>query len=159
MFKVENCYDILKLNSSSQDGDYIIYPDGINPIQVYCNMNKGGLTNLMMKKDSSHQLFNKNWTEYKLGFGAPKSDNYWLGLDKIHKMTESKNIDLFIEYRDVDSNTKYEFIYSSFIVDNESNNYKLILGSELFGDPYVNISYFNNSLFNTYDRINVYKLS
>jgi len=32
--------------------------------------------------------FKQNWIKYRNGFGSPTSDNYWLGLDKVYRLTQ-----------------------------------------------------------------------
>ena len=51
-----------------KDGVYTIYPDEVNPITVYCEMNKGGWTRVMNRIENTN-FFDKSWAEYKNGFG------------------------------------------------------------------------------------------
>jgi len=42
--------------------------------------------------------FNKNWAEYRDGFGsAAGNDNYWLGLDKVYRLMRMGSVRLRIE--------------------------------------------------------------
>jgi len=41
--------------------------------------------------------FNQNWVEYRDGFGSSTSDNYWLGLNKVYRLTQLGNVRLRIE--------------------------------------------------------------
>jgi len=41
--------------------------------------------------------FKKNWIKYRNGFGSPTTDNYWLGLGKVHRLTQLGNVRLRIE--------------------------------------------------------------
>jgi len=42
--------------------------------------------------------FNKNWAEYRDGFGsAAGNDNYWLGLAKVYRLLQFGNVRLRIE--------------------------------------------------------------
>jgi len=42
--------------------------------------------------------FNKNWAEYRDGFGsAAGNDNYWLGLDKVYRVMRMGSVRLRVE--------------------------------------------------------------
>jgi len=42
--------------------------------------------------------FTQNWVEYRDGFGsAEDNDNYWLGLDKVYRLTQLGNVRLRVE--------------------------------------------------------------
>jgi len=44
--------------------------------------------------------FMQNWAEYRDGFGsAAGNDNYWLGLDKVYRLTQMGRVRLRVEYR------------------------------------------------------------
>jgi len=44
--------------------------------------------------------FNKNWVAYREGFGSTAgNDNYWLGLEKIHRLTLLNSVTLRVEVR------------------------------------------------------------
>jgi len=43
--------------------------------------------------------FNQNWVGYREGFGSSTSDNYWLGLDKVYRLTQLGNVRLRIEVK------------------------------------------------------------
>ena len=86
------------------------------------------------------------WNDYKNGFGTPSSEEFWLGLDKMHKLTKTGRWELLFKAKwSVGSATmsgKWAFaVYSNFKVDGESSEFRLRLGSRqsshLFGslDP------------------------
>ena len=54
---------------------------------------------LMQRKLAGNWVsFNKNWVEYRDGFGSPTGiDNYWLGLDKVYRLTQLGNTALRVE--------------------------------------------------------------
>jgi len=53
----------------------------------------------MQKKVSGGSVtFAQLWTEYRDGFGsATGNDNYWLGLEKVYRLTQLGNVRLRIE--------------------------------------------------------------
>jgi len=47
--------------------------------------------------------FNQKWAAYRNGFGsAAGNDNYWLGLDEVHRLTQHGNAELKIEVLKID---------------------------------------------------------
>jgi len=54
---------------------------------------------LMQRKVTGGSVsFVQNWAEYRDGFGSPTgNDNYWLGLEKIFRLTQYGNVSLRIE--------------------------------------------------------------
>ena len=49
--------------------------------------------------------FNKNWEEYKYGFGDPTRE-FWLGNENIHMLTRSGEHELRIELEDFEGNVR-----------------------------------------------------
>ena len=71
--------------------------------------------------------FNRNWTNYKAGFGSPAGE-HWLGNDKLHRLTSQRAYELRIDLEDWEGNTRYA-VYDNFSVADESDNYRLSFGS------------------------------
>ena len=65
--------------------------------------------------------FLRNWTDYKNGFGDPEED-FWLGLENIHRLGLGRRQDLLIELEDFEG-AKVEVIISNFQVGDESTAY------------------------------------
>ena len=112
-------------------GVYTIDPDGLGAFDVYCNQSTagGGWTVIQRRLDGSVD-FNRTWCDYKHGFGDKNNGEYWLGLDKINRLTwRTKNklrVDLeFNLTQEID----YPFAeYDLFAVESELKNYSLIIG-------------------------------
>ena len=66
---------------------------------VYCNMTTdgGGRTVIQRNKDSLVN-FNKNWTDYKKGFGDLNTE-FWYGLESMHCLTQSGQWEMRIDYQ------------------------------------------------------------
>ena len=62
----------------------------------------------------SHSLLQRNWYEYKRGFGSP-GYNLWLGLDNLHALTTQRQYTLRIDLYDWD-NLRRTAIYRNFYV-------------------------------------------
>ena len=71
--------------------------------------------------------FYLNWSDYKVGFGD-MSGEFWLGLDKIYRLTSDDNSMLRVDLEDFDGNIRFAE-YNMFGVTNENDKYKLNLGS------------------------------
>ena len=71
--------------------------------------------------------FYLNWSDYKVGFGDLNGE-FWLGLNKIHRLTSDYNSMLRVDLADFEGNTAYAE-YNKSGVMSENEKYKLILGS------------------------------
>ncbi|XP_073848869.1 uncharacterized protein [Musca autumnalis] len=99
--------------------------------------------------------FERDWEDYKNGFGDLNGE-FWLGLDKIHALTEPKGSTEFkIEMQDFDNNWRYSH-YKSFYVEGESEKYTLRLENfvESNGGDTIPMRYHHNEKFSTYDEDN-----
>jgi ficolin len=67
--------------------------------------------------------FYRNWTDYKNGFGNLNGE-FWLGLDKIHRLTASGENVLRVDLETFENETAYA-VYKSFFVGDENEAYLL----------------------------------
>ena len=70
--------------------------------------------------------FYRGWTDYKNGFGNLLGE-FWLGLDKIHRLTTTIKNKLRVHLMDTKGKTAYAE-YNTLAVASE-NKYKLSLGT------------------------------
>ena len=70
--------------------------------------------------------FCRGWAEYKRGFGTLTGE-FWLGLDKMHRLTSSGNYKLRVDLEDF-SATIYYAEYDFFKVASEREKYELSVG-------------------------------
>ena len=71
--------------------------------------------------------FYKNWTDYKNGFGNLPGE-FWLGLDKIHRLSATGQNVLRVDLRSFENKRDYA-VYKSFSVGDESEAYILNVGN------------------------------
>ncbi|CAH3180506.1 unnamed protein product, partial [Porites lobata] len=111
----------------SRNGVYTIDPDGEGAFNVFCDQKTagGGWTVFQKRLDGSVDFY-RNWDDYKNGFGNLNSE-FWLGLDKIYRLTEKKRNRLRVDLEDFTSSNAYAE-YSWFAISNETTKYKLSLG-------------------------------
>ena len=69
--------------------------------------------------------FNRPWTQFQQGFGSPTL--YWIGLDRLHQLTQG-NCQVRFDIQSKADLTRYYAQYSSFSVGDSSTNYKLTIG-------------------------------
>jgi ficolin len=67
--------------------------------------------------------FYRNWFSYKNGFGNLNGE-FWLGLDKIHRLTASGENVLRVDLETFENETAYA-VYKSFFVGDENEAYLL----------------------------------
>jgi ficolin len=70
--------------------------------------------------------FYRNWTEYKNGFGKLTGE-FWLGLDKIHRLSANGQNVLRVDLESFENETRYAN-FGTFAVGNENEGYILSIG-------------------------------
>ena len=121
----KNCAEVYK-SGYKISGVYKIDPDGLGEFEVFCDQKTayGGWTVFQKRYDGSVDFY-RGWMDYKQGFGD-LSGEFWLGLDKIHRLTVSGSYKLRVDLEDIHGKTAFAE-YSSFAVSNETEKYKLSL--------------------------------
>ena len=106
---------------------YKIDPDGLGEFEVFCDQKTagGGWTVFQKRRDGSVDFF-RAWNDYKQGFGNLNGE-FWLGLDKINRLTVSGSYKLRVDLEDLHGTTAFAE-YSSFGVTSETTQYRLSLG-------------------------------
>ncbi|KAI8489059.1 Angiopoietin 4 [Branchiostoma belcheri] len=147
---VSDCADLYAAGETAS-GVYNIRLNSTN-VETYCDMDTagGGWTVIQRRQDGSVP-FNRNWEEYKHGFGN-KNGEYWLGNENIHLLTSQKNYTLRVDLGDWGGETRYA-TYSSFRVSGESDQYRLTV-SGYNGTAGDSMFYSNGQRFSTVDRDN-----
>ncbi|XP_075054532.1 fibrinogen gamma chain isoform X2 [Mixophyes fleayi] len=106
---------------------------------VYCEIGPSGSawTVLQRRLDGSVD-FNKNWNQYKEGFGylsPTDTTEFWLGNEKIHQITTQSTTPYVLRIDMEDwSGQKSTADYSTFRVNPEKDNYRLTYAYFIDGD-------------------------
>ena len=95
--------------------------------------------------------FYRGWDDYKAGFGQLTAE-FWLGNDKIHRLTASRPSSLRVELKDWNRGEAYAK-YGKFSIGDEQALYRLEVGS-YSGTAGDSLTYHNNMAFSTKDRDN-----
>ena len=136
----------------NESGVYTIDPgDGYGPFEVYCDMETdGGGWAVFQRREDGSVDFYRNWVDYKNGFGDLGKE-FWLGLDKISRLTKESPQTIRFDLSDFDGNSRYAQ-YKTFEVGNEASGYVLNFGSYSgdAGDSFIPFS--NGMKFSTRDK-------
>ena len=117
----------------------------------------GGWTVFQRRQDGSVDFY-RNWTDYEDGFGNLTGE-FWLGLSKVHRLTQEGSNTLQVDLGDFDGKKAYAQ-YSTFSVGNSTTEYNLTVGgySGTAGDGLITDGssghYHNGMKFSTRDNIN-----
>ena len=122
-----NCADLYKAGERIS-GVYTINPDDGDPFDVYCDQKTagGGWTVIQKRLDGSVDFY-LGWVDYKRGFGNLNGE-FWLGLDKMHRLTKAGRNRIRVDLEDTKGNTVYAE-YDMFAVASERAKYQLSLGT------------------------------
>ncbi|KAK3739527.1 hypothetical protein QZH41_016204, partial [Actinostola sp. cb2023] len=147
----KNCAEVLKCGGK-KSGVYSVDPDGKGAFKVYCDQKTtgGGWTVFQKRKDGSVDFY-RGWKDYKSGFGDLKGE-FWLGLDKIYRLTHQARNRLHVDLEDTKGKSVYAE-YDYFAVSSERSKYKLSLGT-YSGTAGDSLSYHRSMAFSTKDRDN-----
>ena len=123
--------------------------DGSLKVPYLCDTTTdGGGWIVIQRRTSGDVDFDRNWADYKTGFGTLDND-FWLGNDNIHAITSSGDYELRVELR-YDGKSAYAH-YDKFAISDESGNYALTLGS-YDGTAGDSLTYHAGNPFSTQDR-------
>ena len=84
-----------------------------------------GWTMFQRRIDGSEDFY-RGWADYKNGFGNLTGE-FWLGLDKIHRLTASGQNVLRVDLESFENEKRYA-IFKTFLVGNETEDYILNVG-------------------------------
>ncbi|XP_060663367.1 ficolin-2-like [Drosophila nasuta] len=131
----------------------ITLPDA-QPFTVSCesNLTKDGTgwTVIQRRKDGSVD-FNRTWDEYKESFGDLAGE-FFLGLEKIHLLTQSQPHELYILLEDFENETRYAR-YSYFVIGGERGSYMIEELGIFSGNAEDGLIFLTNCVFLTADRM------
>lgn len=129
-----NCKEIYDADQKTS-GLYRINPAGSEKeFTVFCDMTlRGGGWTVILRRvnDSAEPSFNRNWADYRNGFGKFNA-NFWLGLQKIKDITDYKSAtyELYVGLQSYHPTDTVAFsLFNSFSLGNEASKYSLNIGT------------------------------
>jgi len=133
---------------------YIEPPDRRGGFHVWCDQDTaGGGWMVFLKRVDDSLDFYRGWTDYVNGFGSPHA-NFWLGLDRLHRLTRLMPTTLRVELSGFGSRGTQSATYREFMVNNAKDNYRLTVRRFVNGGIGDSLSYHNGAQFSTFDRDN-----
>ncbi|XP_016981530.1 fibrinogen-like protein A [Drosophila rhopaloa] len=140
-----------KSELSCQLSEYEIKLREMEPFKVSCASSPPGWTVMQRRIDGSEN-FDRTWDEYKNGFGNV-SGEFFIGLEKLHRMTEAQPHELYIKLGKVDGSTSYAQ-FNDFKIGSEEESYQLKNLGKYSGEAGDSLEYNKNQKFSTFDRDN-----
>ncbi|XP_020489394.1 angiopoietin-related protein 3 [Labrus bergylta] len=93
-----DCSDLFN-KGEANSGIYVIKPNQTEPFNVYCEMGSDEGSTVIQHRVGGSVDFDQTWDKYEKGFGDLEKD-YWLGLKKIHSLTQQGVYILRIDMED-----------------------------------------------------------
>ncbi|KFB44835.1 AGAP011197-PA-like protein [Anopheles sinensis] len=123
------------------------------PFDAFCEQNSfgGGWLVIQYRYDGSLDFY-RNWTEYQKGFGSLHRE-FWIGLDKIHRLTSRRPHELMVEIKDFSGSYAYAH-YNNFTIGNEFEQYVLKNFGEYDGTAGDGLKHDIGGKFSTFDKNN-----
>ncbi|XP_040261515.1 ficolin-1-B-like [Bufo bufo] len=133
------------------DGWYTIYPDGMQPLMVLCDMTTdgGGWIVFQRRVDGSIDFY-QDWETYRRGFGNQLSE-FWLGNENIHQLTSKGYFQLRVDLEDFENSRTYA-TYQNFSINGEDDFYSLSLGDFIEGTVDDSLEEHRGKSFSTKDK-------
>lgn len=127
---------------------------GMEPFLAPCESRIAGPGWMVIQRRIDGKVnFNRNWQDYKDGFGNVHGE-FWIGLEKLHKLTNSRRYELFIYLVNSTNSCALFARYDQFVIGSEAEQYKLKTLGKYSGTANDNLSYHENMSFTTLDRDN-----
>jgi len=125
---------------------------GIEPFSAPCEseLDDGGWT-VIERQHAGTVNFDRSWNEYRNGFGDLREE-FFIGLEKLHKMTAAEPQDLLIYFEKHTLETEHTR-FNGFLIGSEEEDYVLKSASRISGS-YMTLESSLGKKFTTFDRDN-----
>ncbi|CAH1789933.1 unnamed protein product, partial [Owenia fusiformis] len=117
----------------TQNGIYRIKPNSsADQFQAYCKHDADGGWTVIQRREDGSVDFNKDWVEYREGFGNPAGE-HWLGNEHIYHLTSTGKHQLRVDIK-LPDNSWATSAYDDFKIESEFGGYMMRLGTFLGGN-------------------------
>lgn len=157
--KVNNIKVEKKNSKSCKDialsGVHSITPSSDITFEVLCSSmdSAGSGWTVIQQRINGGVEFQRDWKTYRNGFGDFFDGDFFLGLEKIHRLTTEQPHELYIHMQKFDGYSYYAR-YDEFVISGEDEQYKLSKLTGFSGSRDDELNYSLNAKFSTYDRDN-----
>uniref|UniRef100_A0A182MYA3 Fibrinogen C-terminal domain-containing protein n=1 Tax=Anopheles dirus TaxID=7168 RepID=A0A182MYA3_9DIPT len=107
----------VNLSPATLNASFGVFRDGSN------NHGYGANWTVFQRRFDGSVDFNRNWTEYKNGFGDLTGE-HWLGLEKLKMLLDRERHELLIVMEDFEGVTAFAH-YDNFVLGSESEDYQI----------------------------------
>ncbi|XP_020756536.1 angiopoietin-4 isoform X2 [Odocoileus virginianus] len=122
----QDCAEIQRFGANVSGVYTIRVANMTKPRKVFCDMEtKGGGWTLIQRRENGNENFQRNWTDYKEGFGNPAGE-HWLGNEVVYQLTSRGTYSFRVELQDWEGNEAYAQ-YDRFQLGSERQLYRLSL--------------------------------
>lgn len=131
----------------------VTLPKGYN-FEVLCNSDiVGPGWTVIQQRIRGRVDFYRDWNTYRNGFGDFRDVDFFLGLEKIHRLTTELPHELYIHMERFNGSTYYAS-YDEFAISGEEDQYRLTTLGTFSGKTVNKFENNKNNGFTTYDRDN-----
>ncbi|KAL7739615.1 hypothetical protein ACLKA6_018829 [Drosophila palustris] len=124
---------------------------GIRHFAIPCDSTLAGSGwTVIQRRQDGTENFNRNWKDYQKGFGDLRKE-FFIGLEKLHLITNSEPHELYIHLEDFDNESRYA-LYIHFVIGNESESYAIKSLGEYSGNADNALFSHKDIKFSTFDR-------
>ncbi|XP_061401736.1 angiopoietin-related protein 1-like, partial [Musca vetustissima] len=110
-------------------------------------------TTILRRMDGSVNFY-RSWSQFVKGFGNPPNGEFFIGLDKLHKLTTTvPDVELKVILKDWEGEERYA-IYDGFRIADKSEKYELMLLGNYSGNAGDAMTYSKGQKFTTFDEDN-----
>lgn len=142
------------VKSCGATGAYEVKIFNDSPFEVLCNSDVAGPGwTVIQQRIKGGVNFFRNWTTYRDGFGDFWDGDFFLGLEKVHRLTSEHPHELFIYMQGFDG-TSYYARYDEFAISGEDDDYTITKLGAFSGNVEDEFAFAKDQSFSTYDRDN-----
>lgn len=103
-------------------------------MRTYCDQStNGGGWNVIQRRFSGEETFDRGWKDYKEGFGNLNRE-MWLGNDLVHNITAKNPLQLLVEITRNENQVAIDSYYGQFSISNEDSHYSLSVSGSISGN-------------------------
>uniref|UniRef100_H2Z3P2 Fibrinogen C-terminal domain-containing protein n=1 Tax=Ciona savignyi TaxID=51511 RepID=H2Z3P2_CIOSA len=144
-----SCKEALAFGRIESGIQRIYIPGNQKTLEVYCDQTTdNGSWLIFQRRTDGSEDFYRTWGEYQGMFGNI-SNEFWLGNENLHALTNNGDYELRVELKDCENATRFAK-FSSFSIGSAQENYTLNV-SGYSGDAGDALSYHNGKPFSTKD--------